>query len=137
MKIFPESDRPTRQGPAEWFTGTVWIDPVVTGAPPAHIQAARVAFAPGARTNWHTHPRGQTLHVLQGVGRVQLRGEPRREIHPGDVVWIEAGEVHWHGAAPGRTMVHLAMQEADEQGSAVNWLEPVTDEEYSAPAQQA
>lgn len=135
MKILPESARPTRPGPAEWFTGSVWIDPIVTGEPPAHIQAARVTFAPGARTNWHTHPRGQTLHVLSGLGRVQLKGEPPREIHPGDVVWIAPGEIHWHGAAPGRSLVHLALQEADDQGSAVEWLEPVTDQQYSAPSQ--
>jgi quercetin dioxygenase-like cupin family protein len=133
MKILTETSRGTRPGPADWFTGTVFIDEVVAATPPAHFNSARVSFAPGARTAWHTHPRGQALHVLSGVGRVQLKGEPPREIHSGDSVWIEAGEVHWHGAAPGRTMVHLAIQEADETGSAVVWMEHVTDEDYNAP----
>jgi quercetin dioxygenase-like cupin family protein len=132
MKILTETMRGTRQGPADWFTGTVWIDEVVASTPPARFNSARVSFSPGARTAWHTHPRGQALHVLSGVGRVQLKGEPAHEIRSGDSVWIEAGEVHWHGAAPGRTMVHLAIQEADDTGSAVVWLEHVTDEEYSA-----
>jgi quercetin dioxygenase-like cupin family protein len=133
MKILTETSRGTRPGPADWFTGTVFIDEVVASTAPAHFNSARVSFAPGARTAWHTHPRGQALHVLSGVGRVQLKGEPPREIRSGDSVWIEAGEVHWHGAAPGRTMVHLAIQEADETGSTVVWMEHVTDEDYTAP----
>jgi quercetin dioxygenase-like cupin family protein len=131
MKILTETMRGTRQGPADWFTGTVWIDEVVTSSAPAHFKSARVSFQPGARTAWHTHPRGQALHVLSGVGRVQLKGEPPHQIRSGDSVWIEAGEVHWHGAAAGRTMVHLAIQEADEGGLDVVWLEHVSDEEYS------
>jgi len=132
MKILTDTMRTCRKGPADWFTGTVWIDEVVTAGAPARFKSARVSFEPGARTAWHTHPTGQALHVLSGVGRVQLKGEPSHEIHSGDTVWIGAGEVHWHGAAPGRTMVHLAIQEADERGTDVVWLQHVTDEEYSA-----
>ena len=95
------------------------------------LASNRVAFEPGARTNWHTHPLGQTLYVISGVGRVQTKGGPIHEIRPGDVVWIPAGEKHWHGASPTNGMTHIAMQEALD-GSAVTWLEPVTDAEYSA-----
>ena len=98
---------------------------------PARLASNRVSFEPGARTNWHTHPLGQTLYVLSGVGRVQTKGGPILEIRPGDVVWIPAGEKHWHGASPANGMTHIAMQEALD-GSFVNWMEPVTDEEYSA-----
>jgi quercetin dioxygenase-like cupin family protein len=131
MKILSDGMRGCRKGPEEWFTGTVWIDEVVTGAVPSRLVAARVSFEPGARTAWHTHPVGQTLHVLTGLGRVQSKGEPVREIRPGDTVWIDAGEIHWHGAALGHTMVHLAMQETDEHGVNVMWLKHVTDAEYS------
>ena len=131
MKILPESERNCRRGPEGWFTGAVWIDEVVMGAPPSRLKANRVTFEPGARTAWHTHPVGQALHVVSGVGLVQLKGEPVQPIRPGDSVWIEAGELHWHGAAPGRTLVHLAMQEMDEQGVDVVWLEHVTDQEYA------
>jgi len=132
MKILASETLGCRRGPAEWFTGTVWIDDVVTAGAPARFNAARVSFEPGARTAWHTHPVGQALHVLSGVGWVQLKGEAAKAIRPGDSVWIEAGEVHWHGAGAGRTMVHLAMQEKDADGVAVVWLEHVTDEEYGA-----
>ncbi len=132
MKIVASKDRPSRKGPADWFTGTVWIDEVVVGAAPSRLQAARVSFEPGARTAWHTHPLGQTLHVLTGFGLVQLDGQPIEEIHPGDTVIIASHERHWHGAGPANSMVHLAMQEADAQGSVVVWLEQVTDEEYTA-----
>jgi quercetin dioxygenase-like cupin family protein len=131
MTILPEDARTSRRGPGAWFTGTVWIDAVVAGSAPSRLKANRVTFEPSARTAWHTHPVGQALHVLSGVGLVQLRGEPVRLIRSGDSVWIEAGELHWHGAAPDRTMVHLAMQEMDEQGTDVVWLEHVTDEEYA------
>ncbi|MGB6689973.1 MAG: cupin domain-containing protein [Terracidiphilus sp.] len=131
MKIFASTDRATRQGPAEWFTGIVWIDEIARGEPPSRARLFRVSFAPGARTAWHTHPLGQTLHVLTGFGLVQLDGGPIQPIHPGDTVVIAPGERHWHGAAPNHTMVHLAMQEADAQGAEVAWLEHVTDEEYS------
>ncbi len=132
MKITQSEALGCRQGPSDWFTGTVWVDEVAAGPPPARLNAARVSFAPGARTAWHTHPHGQALHVVSGVGWVQLRGQPARAIQPGDSVWIEPGEVHWHGAAAGRTMVHLAMQNADEQGSSAVWLEQVTEAEYGA-----
>lgn len=131
MKILKEETRNTKQGPADWFSGTVWLDPVVAGETPSRLKATRVSFGPGARTAWHTHPLGQALHVLSGVCQVQLRGEPVQEITSGDSVWIEAGEVHWHGAAPGRTMVHLAMQETDDNGVDVVWMEHVTDAELA------
>jgi quercetin dioxygenase-like cupin family protein len=131
MKILTNQMRGCRKGPAAWFTGTVWIDEVITGAPPSRMKANRVSFEPGARTAWHTHPVGQALHVMAGVGYVQLEGKPAHEIRPGDSVWIDAGEVHWHGAAPGHTMVHLAIQEIDEHGVDVVWLKHVTDDEYT------
>jgi quercetin dioxygenase-like cupin family protein len=132
MKIVTSKDRPTRKGPADWFTGSVWLDEIVVGVAPSRLQAARVSFAPGARTAWHTHPVGQTLHVLTGSGLVQLDGQPIQEIHPGDTVMIAPNERHWHGASPTTSMVHLSMQEADAQGSVVVWLEHVTDQEYPA-----
>jgi quercetin dioxygenase-like cupin family protein len=132
MKILTNEMRGCRKGPEAWFTGTVWIEEIVTGAKPSRMKANRVSFEPAARTAWHTHPVGQALHVLSGLGRVQLKGEPVREIRPGDSVWIEAGEVHWHGAAPAFAMVHLAMQEANESGVDVVWMEHVSDAEYSA-----
>ena len=125
--------RACRKGPEAWFTGTVWIDEVVTGAAPSRLKANLVSFEPGARTAWHTHPVGQALHVLTGLGIVQLKGQPAQTIRPGDSVWIDAGEVHWHGAAPGHTMVHLAIQEKDERGVDVVWLDHVTEEEYTGP----
>jgi quercetin dioxygenase-like cupin family protein len=130
MKIFASNERGSSRGPEVWFTGTVWIDEIVTGGAPSRLKANRISFEPGARTAWYTHPLGQALHVVSGLGRVQLKGEPVREIRPGDSVWIEAGELHWHGAAPGNTMVHLAIQENDERGVNVEWLDRVTDEEY-------
>ena len=132
MDIHFAGSRPTRRAPKEYFVGTVWQDPIIAAEAPARVASNRVSFEPGARTAWHTHPLGQALHVVSGVGRVQLKGEPVREIRPGDSVWIEAGELHWHGAAPGSTMVHLAMQETDDRGLNVEWLEHVTDEEYGA-----
>jgi quercetin dioxygenase-like cupin family protein len=131
MKILSESKRNCRKGPEAWFTGAVWIDEVVMGAPPSRLKTNRVTFAPEARTAWHTHPVGQALHVLSGVGLVQCKGEAIQQIQSGDSVWIEADELHWHGAAPGRTLVHLAMQEVDDQGVDVVWLDHVTDDEYT------
>jgi quercetin dioxygenase-like cupin family protein len=122
---------PTRRGNPDYFTGTVWQDVIVEAADPARVRALRVSFEPGARTNWHTHPLGQTLHVLSGAGRVQCEGGPVREIRAGDTVWIPPGEKHWHGAAPDAFMVHLAIQEALD-GEQVHWLERVTDEDYRA-----
>jgi quercetin dioxygenase-like cupin family protein len=120
----------TNQGPADWFTGNVYIDPVAAAPAPARVQAAMVHFTPGARTAWHTHPLGQTIFVTEGVGRCQASGGPIEEIRPGDRVFFAPGEEHWHGAAPNRFMVHVAIQEADESGSVVTWGEHVSDEEY-------
>lgn len=130
MDIRRLSDTPMRKANAEWFTGTVWQVPIIEAPAPARIRAVRVTFEPGARTNWHTHPLGQTLHVLSGVGRVQAAGGPVREIRPGDTVWIPPREKHWHGAAPGHNMTHLAFHEAFE-GRHVEWMEPVSDAEYA------
>jgi len=132
MQIFTSKDRASRKGPADWFTGNVWIDPIILGEKPSNLRANRVSFEPGARTAWHTHPVGQTLHVLTGSGLVQLAGQPVLEIHPGDTVSIAPNELHWHGASEKNTMVHLAIQEADESNIDVVWLGHVTDEEYLA-----
>lgn len=134
MKIIPNQSRGCRRGPEAYFTGTVWIDEVIVTPAPARMRANMVSFAPGARTAWHTHPVGQALHVVSGAGLVQLKGGPIQTIGPGDTVWIEPGEEHWHGAAPGRTMTHLAMQEIDDNGTDVVWLRHVTDEEYAPRA---
>jgi quercetin dioxygenase-like cupin family protein len=130
MQLYRGNKGPTMRGPSDWFTGTVWLDRIIEAPAPARVQAARVAFEPGARTAWHTHPLGQTLHVLFGLGLVQSRGGPVRLIRPGDTVWIPPAEEHWHGASPQASMMHLAIQEADESGTAVVWLEHVTDAEY-------
>jgi quercetin dioxygenase-like cupin family protein len=130
MDIHPAGSRPSIRPPADYFTGTVWQDPIIAAAAPARVVSARVAFEPGARTAWHTHPLGQTLYVIFGVGRVQAKGGPIREIRAGDTVWIPPGEKHWHGASARNAMVHIAMQESLD-GSHVTWMEKVTDEEYS------
>jgi quercetin dioxygenase-like cupin family protein len=132
MEIHVAGTFPTKQASADAFTGTVWQDPIVDAPPPARIRANRVTFEPGARTAWHTHPLGQTLHVILGVGRVQTWDGPVREIKAGDTVWIPPGEKHWHGASPTAGMVHIAMQEALD-GTHVTWLEHVTDEQYRLP----
>ena len=133
MKIHLAGSRPTRRAPKEYFTGTVLQDPIIAAEAPARIVSTRVSFEPGARTNWHSHPLGQTLYVVSGVGRVQTMGEPVREIRPGDVVWISPGEKHWHGGSPTNAMTHIAMQEALD-GNYATWMEPVTDAEFSAAA---
>lgn len=115
----------TAPGPSDWFTGDVLIDTIRTPSDETAIGAAHVHFAPGARTFWHTHPKGQTLYVTDGVGYVCKRGEQPEEIRPGDIVYFEPNEEHWHGATPNRIMAHIAMQEADENGVVVTWLEPV------------
>ena len=132
MDIKPSGSVPTRRQPKELFTGVVWQDPIIEAPAPARIRAGRVSFEPGARTAWHTHPLGQTLHVISGVGRVQAKGGPIREIKAGDTVWIPPNEIHWHGAGPNTGMVHIAMQEALD-GKHVTWMEYVTDEEYGQP----
>jgi quercetin dioxygenase-like cupin family protein len=130
MDIYQAGSRPSRRAPKENFTGTVWQDPIVATSAPARLVVNRVGFEPGARTNWHTHPLGQTLYVLSGVGRFQTKGDTVREIRAGDVVWIPPGEKHWHGGSPTTGMVHMAMQEALE-GNSATWMEPVTDAEYA------
>lgn len=132
MEMHRAGSRPTRRASADYFTGTVWQDPIIVAEAPARVVATRVSFEPGARTAWHTHPLGQTLYVLSGVGRFQTKGGPVVEIRPGDTIWIPPGEKHWHGASPNNRMTHIAMQEA-EKGSAVTWMEKVTDEEYNRP----
>ena len=120
----------TAAGPEDWFTGTVHIDGIRTPDDRSAIGCAHVRFAPGARTAWHRHPRGQTLYVTDGIGYVATRGGEVQENRPGDVVYIEPDEEHWHGATPGRFMAHVALHEADEHGQVVTWLEHVTDEDY-------
>lgn len=133
MEIKSVADAPTRRASADWFTGTVWQDEIVSAPDPARIRGARVSFEPGARTAWHTHPLGQTLHVVSGFGRAQVWGGPIRELRPGDTVWIPPDEKHWHGAAPGHGMVHLAFHE-HQGGVHVTWMEHVTDEQYGGAA---
>ncbi|MCB1392671.1 MULTISPECIES: cupin domain-containing protein [unclassified Nitrobacter] len=131
MDIHQAGSRPAKPGPREYFSGTVSVEPIIaTANAPSRVLAASVAFEPGARTAWHTHPLGQTLYVVSGVGLVQSEGGPIREIHPGDTVWFSPGEKHWHGAAPATAMTHIAVHEALD-GSAVTWMEHVTDEQYA------
>lgn len=138
MELRRAGSLPTGRGSPDWFTGTVWQDRIVEAPAPARVRAVRVTFEPGARTNWHTHPLGQTLHVLAGNALVQRRGGPVELARPGDTVWIPPGEEHWHGATPDALMVHLAIQEADADGTAAVWLEPVADDDYRAqPASPA
>lgn len=133
LEIRRSGTRPSGHGPADYFTGTVRVDPLFEAPDPARVRSASVTFDPGARTAWHTHPLGQTLIVTSGLGRVQRQGGPIEEIGPGDVVWFEPGEKHWHGASPTAAMTHIAIQEAFN-GSTVSWMEKVTDEQYlSAP----
>jgi quercetin dioxygenase-like cupin family protein len=122
----------TTKGPADWFTGDVYIDAVAAPSGDSRVSAAWVHFTPGARTAWHTHPNGQTIFVLEGVGRAQRRGGQPEVIRPGDRVFFEPGEEHWHGAAPDRFMSHVAILQTDDEGNAATWLEHVTDEEYAA-----
>ena len=122
----------TAKGPEDWFTGDVYIDAVAAAPAPARMQANLVHFTPGARTAWHTHPLGQTIYVTEGVGLCQRRGGPIEVIRPGDRVFFEPDEDHWHGAASGRFMVHLALNEVDAEHVAVHWGDKVADGEYSA-----
>jgi quercetin dioxygenase-like cupin family protein len=122
----------TTPGPGDWFTGAVFIDAIAAAPEPSRLQAASVHFTPGARTAWHTHPLGQTIYVTEGEGRCQRRDGPVEVIRPGDRVFFQPGEDHWHGASPKRFMTHAAMQEADDTGSPVTWGEHVSDEEYAA-----
>ncbi len=129
MNIQRSGLQPSQPGPAEYFTGTVRLDAPFAGTEPARIAGATVTFEPGARTNWHTHPLGQTLIVTAGQGWAQVAGGPREEIRPGDVVWFAPDEKHWHGATATTAVTHIALQEKLE-GKAVDWLEPVSDEQY-------
>lgn len=134
MDIKRAGSQPSGRGPAEYFTGTVRVDPLNSPAEPARVSMALVTFEPGARTAWHTHPLGQTLIVTARYGRAQREGGAIEDIRPGDVVWVPSGERYWHGAAPTTAMSHIAIQEKQD-GAPVTWMEQVTDEQY-APAQQ-
>ena len=131
MKI-TRSSIDTQKGPADWFTGDVYIDQLASPPEMSRAAAALVHFTPGARTAWHTHPLGQTIFVTEGVGACQREGGAVEVIRAGDRVFFEPGENHWHGAAPNRFMAHIAIQEADDSGSPVSWGRHVTDEEYGA-----
>ncbi len=132
MEIKRNGSQPSEQGPAEYFTGTVRIDPLFVAPAPARVRGASVTFEPGARTAWHTHPLGQTLIVTAGCGLAQREGGPIEQIRPGDVAWFAPGEKHWHGATASTAMTHIAIQEALD-GKVVDWLEQVTDQQYRAP----
>jgi quercetin dioxygenase-like cupin family protein len=129
MELKRIGSQPSGKGPADYFTGTVRIDPLFSPPEPARVSMALVAFEPGARTAWHTHPLGQTLIVTTGCGLVQREGGPIEQIRPGDVVWFAPGEKHWHGASPTTAMSHIAIQEK-LNGSPVDWMEQVSDEQY-------
>lgn len=131
MEITRRDAQPSRPGPAEYFTGTVRIDGQFQRSAPARVGGATVTFEPGARTAWHTHPLGQTLIVTAGLGRAQREGGPVEEIRPGDVIWFEPGEKHWHGASPSTAMTHIAIAEALD-GRVVEWLEKVSDAQYGS-----
>ena len=128
MKIQPK--QPTVKAPAETFTGEAWFDVIARGEEPSRIRVSIVRFAPGARNSWHAHAVGQTVHVTEGVGLIQARGEKVIEIHPGDTIHTPPGQWHWHGAAPDRFMTHLAMWEAPAEGPETEWGALVTDDEY-------
>ena len=130
MEIIRAGSRPTNKASAEYFTGIVWQDPIIEASEPARVRALKVAFEPGARTAWHTHPLGQTLYVLSGVGLIGLRNKSPQTINAGDTVWIPPGEEHWHGASATNSMTHIAIQE-ELNGSVAEWLEKVSDEQYA------
>lgn len=135
MTVIRVESRPTKLAPAERFTGQVFQDEVIVGEAPSRMRATNVSFSPGARTAWHAHPVGQTLYVVSGVGRLQLEGEPVRELRPGDTGIIPPNTRHWHGAAPDRLFVHLAMSENGDDGSGTEWFELVKDADYAAAPQ--
>ena len=130
MEIVKVGSRPTRKASSEYFTGIVWQDPIIEASEPARVRALRVAFEPGARTAWHTHPLGQTLYVLSGVGLMGLRNKAPQNINAGDTIWVPPGEEHWHGASATNSMTHIAIQE-ELNGSVAEWLEKVSDEQYA------
>ena len=129
MQIIKSNSRPTKKASSEYFTGTVWQDPIIEAAEPARVRALKVAFEPGARTAWHTHPLGQTLYIISGTGLIGLRNRAPQLIKAGDTVWIQPGEEHWHGASATNSMTHIAIQEA-LNGSVAEWLEQVSDDQY-------
>ena len=131
MQIIKSNSRPTRKASSEYFTGTVWQDPIIEAAEPARVRALKVAFEPGARTAWHTHPLGQTLYIINGTGLIGLRNEAPKLIKAGDTVWIQPEEEHWHGASAKNSMTHIAIQEA-LNGSVAEWLEKVSDDHYNS-----
>src|SRR5580765_6467989 len=131
MQLTRSSVKTTR-GPSDWFTGEVFIDPVAAPASRSRVSATSVHFTPGARTAWHVHPNGQTIYVTEGIGLAQCRGGEIEVIRPGDRVFFEPDEEHWHGAAPNRFMTHIAIVEVDDEGHPATWGEHVTDEEYGA-----
>ncbi|MBB4348254.1 MULTISPECIES: (R)-mandelonitrile lyase [Rhizobiaceae] len=135
MDIRRSGSQASKKQPADYFTGTVRLDPLMEAPEPARVRAASVTFEPGARTNWHTHPLGQTLIITAGFGRAQTEGGPVRELRPGDVVWFSPGEKHWHGAGVETAMTHIAIQEAQD-GVTADWLEPVSDVDYSRPVEK-
>lgn len=135
ITITRSGSQPSRQGPAENFTGSVRVTPLFAANDPSRASGASVSFEPGARSAWHTHPRGQVLIVTSGVGRVQQWGGPVEEIRAGDVVWTPPGVKHWHGASPSTAMTHIAIQEHLD-GKVVNWLEKVSDAQYGAPERE-
>ena len=130
MEIKRIGTQPSGKGPADWFTGTVRVDPLFQTSAPARVAGASVTFEPGARTAWHTHPLGQTLIVTSGCGWAQHEGGPIEAIHPGDVIWFQPGEKHWHGATPTTAMTHIAIQEQLD-GKVVEWMEKVVDNQYN------
>lgn len=130
MIIHRAGSRPSSSANPEYFTGTVRMDPLISAPAPARLNGVAVTFEPGARTNWHTHPLGQTLIVTAGAGRAQKEGEEIMELRPGDVIWFAPGEKHWHGAAPDCAMTHIALQE-ELDGTTAEWMEPVTDAQYN------
>lgn len=131
MDIYKAGSKSTQKSSSDWFTGTVWQDPIVEAPEPARVRAVKVIFEPGARTAWHTHPLGQTLHLISGVGLIGLRDDHPKIINAGDTVWIPPNEEHWHGATPTNSMTHIAIQES-MNGSVANWLEKVADSEYNS-----
>ncbi len=130
MRVVSLKDMEPRRGPAEWFTGAVWMDAAPADASSPGAGVFRVLFEPGARTNWHTHPEGQILYVVTGEGRAQREGEPAVDIGPGDVVYFAPGEKHWHGARPDTFMSHVAVNPANTTDGGTDWMEPVTEDEY-------
>ena len=130
MEIIRAGSRPTKKASSEYFTGIVWQDPIIETSEPARVWALKVTFEPGARTAWHTHPLGQTLYVLSGIGLMGLRNKAPQTINAGDTVWIPPGEEHWHGASATNSMTHIAIQEG-LNGSVAEWLEKVSDEQYA------